>query len=184
MKEDGDDGKDRAPDPEEALRERAVGHARNFGYFPTPDAVAERIADEALLERREGDPPLRCLEPSAGRGALAARMAKHGHRVDVVEVQAELAAELERSGAYARVRLADFLKLAPEPVDDPFRGTEGVTYCSTCHKHPGECGFGHCQRRGSVRMERRQGEVLLGVRMFCEFHSRKPWSSSGLIRVG
>lgn len=111
------DGKDRAQDPETPLENRAVGHAKNFGLFPTPDEVAEKILDDAWLHRRGDEPPLRCLEPSAGTGVLAERMAKAGHVVDVVEVQPYLAKRLE-SGPYARVMCRDFLAMEPEPVYD------------------------------------------------------------------
>lgn len=128
------EGKDRAPDPQAPLTRRSVGHARGFGFFQTPDAIAERIVDDAHLYRRDGDPPLRCLEPSAGRGALAERMVKHGHRVDVVEIQPDLADELERCHSFARVYRADFLQMPPSPEYDrivmnpPFDRTRDVDH--------------------------------------------------------
>jgi hypothetical protein len=100
--------------------------ARNYGLFPTPDALAEKVVNEANLY---SETPLRILEPSAGTGQLASRAAKPvpwgwrenatevQHRVDVVEVQPELVRGLE-GGPYARVLCREFLAMAPEPVYD------------------------------------------------------------------
>ncbi len=109
------DGVDGPDDPEAPMKNRAVGHARNFGFFPTPDKVVERVIEEAYLinEHREQRFPLRVLEPSAGTGALASRAVAEGCRVDVIEIQPELAADLESQCAYGRVHLADFLAMPP-----------------------------------------------------------------------
>ena len=112
------------PDPErvfEGAMERAP--AKNYGLFPTPDELAEKVIDEAQLYSEE---PLSILEPSAGPGALASRAAepveyggwqeekrKVHHRVDVVEVQPDLASKLRSSGKYARTFPRDFLKMEP-----------------------------------------------------------------------
>lgn len=125
------EGKDRAPDPNAPLQERALTHARNFGFFPTPPEVVDRILRDTPSYVHEGDRPLRILEPSAGEGAISARLAavqtssawregrEHGrswrNRVDVVEVQADLAAKLEASGLYERVLCRDFLEMKPDP---------------------------------------------------------------------
>lgn len=113
------DGPDRPEDADAPLQNRAVGHARNLGYFPTPPALVDRVIEEAHLPKvgLSGN-GFRVLEPSAGDGALAAEVARLGHRVDAVELDAERAAKLEASGLYARVFSADFLKLRPLPTYD------------------------------------------------------------------
>ena len=102
------DGPDRPEDADAPFRERAVGPAKNFGFFPTPDAVADRVIEEAHLYEAGG---FNVLEPSAGTGALARRVRAGGHRVDVVEVQAKLVEDLRSQGIYRRVLHADFLGL-------------------------------------------------------------------------
>src|SRR3546814_17779322 len=44
--------------------------ARNFGFFPTPDEVADGVISEAYIQNG-----CRVLEPSAGTGAMARRAA-------------------------------------------------------------------------------------------------------------
>lgn len=103
--------------------------ARNFGLFPTPNVLADRVIEEANLY---SETPLRILEPSAGTGQLARRAAEYeivsggwgnretrlaGHLVTCVEVQPELATAL-RGGSCARVLCRDFLAMEPEPVYD------------------------------------------------------------------
>jgi predicted RNA methylase len=111
-------GKDAPEGDEEAFQTRAVGHAKGFGFFPTPKDVAERVLEEANLYRYNDDEPLRCLEPSAGTGVLARGMVEAGHIVHVIELQPELAEELEVSGHFGNVRCADFLKVRPVAVYD------------------------------------------------------------------
>lgn len=108
--------------------------AKNYGFFPTPDAAADRAVGAAELYRDQGDPQLRVLEPSAGTGNLAARCATprtgtkwnragadstqdewtYQAAVECVEIQASLAAGLQATGRYARVYNQDFLTLQPE----------------------------------------------------------------------
>lgn len=87
--------------------------AKNFGHFPTPPAAADELVSAAALYRREDEPPLTVLEPSAGAGNLARRAAETGAVVDCVEVQAHLAKQLEASGLYRRVWQGDFIARPP-----------------------------------------------------------------------
>lgn len=111
--------------------------ARNYGLFPTPDRVAEKVIEKANLysrvERDRTDRPLTVIEPSAGTGQLSGRVARyyselgeyakrngaHEHVVDVVEIQTDLAQQLQESGLYRSVMPMDFLKLTVpgEPYD-------------------------------------------------------------------
>jgi hypothetical protein len=113
--------------------------AKRYGYYPTPSKLAEEVVGKAYLHIREGDQPLRILEPEAGGGALARECAKprwhkyeyewcperkerieipvggsYRHLVDCVELQPHLAEELQEEGIYNRVYLGDFLQLRPE----------------------------------------------------------------------
>ncbi len=106
------DGPDRADDPEAPLKTRAVGQARNLGWFPTPPAVVERVFERFAHDLRGK----RVLEPSAGEGALAIAAAKYGARVDCVELDQERAAKLNRAGFW--VHCGDFLQTALAPIYD------------------------------------------------------------------
>lgn len=104
------EGLDIPPDPVAPAFSRAVGHARNFGLFPSPPPVVDQVLEAAGLIHSEG---LRVLEPSAGTGAIAAAAADAQHRVDVCEIQPELAEQLRASGRYAAVWVRDFLRTPP-----------------------------------------------------------------------
>lgn len=84
--------------------------ARDFGYFPTSEEIA-RALFERVDQSLEG---LRILEPSAGKGALAAIAKRKGARVECVEIQTGLCAELRAQGF--ATRQADFLTLDPSEV--------------------------------------------------------------------
>ena len=87
--------------------------AKNYGFFPTPDDVAARALDGVPFHRREGEPPLLVLEPSAGNGALAKIAADAECLVDCVEVHVGRADALRKSKRYRNVICADFLAWAP-----------------------------------------------------------------------
>ncbi|MEE0979577.1 MAG: hypothetical protein UH625_09250 [Muribaculaceae bacterium] len=78
-----------------------------FQYFPTPDSLAKEIV--ALAGIRPGE---NCLEPSAGRGAIA----RHMPQPDCVELNPANAAYLEDHGF--NVVGDDFLTFTPEKVYD------------------------------------------------------------------
>ena len=89
--------------------------AKHHGFYPTPDNIADVMLADCELYRKEGDPKLTVLEPSAGTGALAARASAKGAIVDCIELQGDLAATLEASGKYRDVIAGDFLKQIPGP---------------------------------------------------------------------
>jgi len=103
--------------------------AKRYGFYPTPEDAAARLLDGVPLLRSKSDPALRVLEPSAGTGNLARRVARQSTasvseryrneyrfdpRVDCVEIQPHLASALEAEGIYNRVFCRDFLSLLPE----------------------------------------------------------------------
>lgn len=126
------DGQTREADP---LEEKKLTPARRFGFFPSPDPVAERVVRNAYVMRPAGQEQLRILEPSAGTGNLARRCVKKfdpsdwgynperyraeyrwDNLVDCVEIQPHLAHELAAEGIYNRVTCADFLAIRPNPA--------------------------------------------------------------------
>lgn len=86
--------------------------AENFGFFPTPDALADSIIDQSRLYCPDGF--IHVLEPSAGTGQLARRAVAKKAFVDCVECQPHLAQSLKTTGYYGRVWDADFLAIKPE----------------------------------------------------------------------
>lgn len=113
-------------DPSRAKRSTSTAVSADLQFYPTPAAVAAKLAEHV----RTGD---RVLEPSAGEGAIAAAaLAAGAGRVDCVEVDPGRVAVLSvRFGRNDRVavRRANFLELVPDPVYDvvlmnpPFYGT-------------------------------------------------------------
>jgi predicted RNA methylase len=78
---------------------------QQFGYFPTPAPLAEQLVDLAEVEAG-----MDCLEPSAGRGAIAGPLRARGCRLLCVEVLPDNAAALRE---FAVTLEADFLTLDP-----------------------------------------------------------------------
>ena len=93
--------------------------ARNFGHYPTPEPVAQRIVEAAYLHSQHEDnsPPL-VLEPSAGGGNIASIAAAKDALVDCIEIQPHLTDILKTSGLYRNVWTADFLDRTPAPLYD------------------------------------------------------------------
>lgn len=117
---------------EDIFENRKTTLAKNFGFFPTPEAAAERVIEYARIGYQEGV-QLRVLEPSAGSGNLA-RLAAAEREVrdwnyetksfsyqrgrpivDCIEIQQHLVAALSLEGIYNKVIHADFLKVNPDP---------------------------------------------------------------------
>lgn len=138
------DGQTKAKDPFSGAEFRLP--AKRFGFYPTPDRAADALLEHVPLYRAKDAPRLKILEPSAGTGNLARRLASayktergkypepekkvyYGHDVDCIEVQPELATKLRNersfdasSGSvrriYRRVSCGDFLAITPsEPYD-------------------------------------------------------------------
>lgn len=85
---------------------------QDFGFFPTPSPVVDK-----LLELAQLGAGMSALEPSAGRGAVASALAIAGLEVDCVELLPDNAKHLEKLPFYS-VRCADFLSIEPKPVYD------------------------------------------------------------------
>ena len=88
-----------------------IAAKQEFGYFPTPPAIVQRLIDLAKLA-----PGMLALEPSAGRGAIAKALVTAGCRVDSVELLPENVAALREDFPDAREH--DFLTYEPTPVYD------------------------------------------------------------------
>lgn len=106
-----------AEDPREVLAAvQATGmytNAKDFGFFPTPKALAARAA--ALLNLQPG---MRVLEPSAGGGALADEAAEivGTDAVDTIEYLQKNVDALRTKGYSVIGR--DFLAMTPAPIYD------------------------------------------------------------------
>lgn len=113
--------------------------ARNFGFFPTPAAVAARAFEAAgigMPQTWSGTyPRLNILEPSAGRGDLAKPLTAAGHKVTCVEIQAAFAAELGGQG-HARTVRGDVFDMTPADLgqfdrivmNPPFDGQRDIDH--------------------------------------------------------
>jgi len=88
-----------------------VTRPQDFGYFPTPAPVLERMLRLAVLE-----PGMRILEPSAGRGAIAKPLADLGYDVDCVELLDDNALAIKDGGYAATLTVGDFLSMPAAPV--------------------------------------------------------------------
>lgn len=104
---------ERAPDKDTGLHTPKTSLAKNYGFYPTPEGPADELISAAQLHRRDDEPQLRVLEPSAGTGNLAGRCVEKGAIVDCIEVQPALAQNLARSGLYRQVMSGDFLRVQP-----------------------------------------------------------------------
>ena len=97
-----------------ALATGEIVTPKDFGFFPTPDAIAQRVVEMAGLE-----PGMQLLEPSAGIGSLALPASKIVGigNVHLVELLARNAGRLRQAG-FTNVHEGDFLQLRPEPLYD------------------------------------------------------------------
>ncbi|WP_426237463.1 hypothetical protein [Pseudomonas sp. TWP3-2] len=88
--------------------ERAIiGQKVGIDFFPTPAAVAHRMARMARISKGT-----RVLEPSAGNGNLADVAAAAGGEVDVIEISSQLRDILTAKGYNAIAH--DFMTFTPE----------------------------------------------------------------------
>jgi len=98
-------------DPVKAAERALVGKKVGLDYFPTPVAIAQRMAQLAEIE-----PGMRVLEPSAGNGNLADAAKSAGAKVDVIEISNDLRNVLEAKG-YPIVA-HDFMEFSPSELYD------------------------------------------------------------------
>lgn len=83
---------------------------QDFGYFPTPPAVVEKLIEAAKLR-----PGMTVLEPSAGTGAIVGPVVARGCMVSCVEAEVAYVDQLMAAGAEG-VAVADFLAFPPPPT--------------------------------------------------------------------
>lgn len=102
------------PDVDErpARRQASTAVSKDLQYYPTPRAVAERLAADVYV--RDGE---RVLEPSCGCGRLMDALRSSGAK-DIlgIEVDPIRAAAAEAKGH--RVQIANFLETVPVPAFD------------------------------------------------------------------
>lgn len=90
-----------------------IAAKQEFGFFPTPPEVVDRLIGLAKLESG-----MRVLEPSAGQGAIASRLAEDGGDVTCVELLDENIAALKELRLFGDIRQSDFLELSADPTYD------------------------------------------------------------------
>lgn len=90
------------------LTGEVVSKKQQFGYFPTPAPVVNRLIEMADLK-----PDMTVLEPSAGQGAIASAVAAEGCVVDCIEVQESNASVIFDAGYANLVLVRDFLTTEP-----------------------------------------------------------------------
>lgn len=103
---------------------------QDFGYFPTPAAVVDRLMRLARLE-----PGMKVLEPEAGTGAIALAAAQivGFDLVTPIELLPGNARKLREAG-FSFVNQVDFLTVDPIPIFDrvlmnpPFAGMADVAH--------------------------------------------------------
>ncbi|MGJ0629652.1 DUF4942 domain-containing protein [Xenorhabdus bovienii] len=95
------------------LYEPTLSLARDYGFFPTPIEVGQRVIAEAEISHLSGSHRLSVLEPSAGLGNLAKLAVEAGGIVDCIEVHAERCVELENSRLFRRIMNTDFISIEP-----------------------------------------------------------------------
>lgn len=83
-------GKKKQADPTKELERDLVG-VKIPGYFPTPDALADRLVEQADIK-----PGMKVLEPSAGKGSLVDAVRRKYSKDDVEVTPIELDSRLNK----------------------------------------------------------------------------------------
>ena len=121
-------------DPVKAAERALVGQKVGIDFFPTPKAVAAKMAELAGIK-----PGMKVLEPSAGNGNLADAAKAAGADVDVVEISSQLRSLLELKG-YNAVE-SDFNDLSVSEEYDailmnpPFSGRKDAQHIMKAYDH-------------------------------------------------
>ncbi len=99
-----------------------VDRPADFGFFPTPPALALHVASRARLHDVEGRAPIRVLESSAGQGALVTEVLRYSRAevtaVELLPANFKLLKALE--GPRLKVLEGDFLKMSRGELGAPF----------------------------------------------------------------
>lgn len=86
---------------------------QDFGFFPTPAPVVER-----LIELADIAPGMTALEPSAGTGNIVAGLHAAGAVVDAIELLDKNIAALKTQGLATLIGIGDFLETPAQPIYD------------------------------------------------------------------
>lgn len=111
------------------LTGEVTNRKQEFGQFYTPAALAGTVLDTLARKKKAG----RMLEPSAGRGAIAAMAHLRGWIVDCVELD-QKNVDLLCSISFNGVVHGDFLEQEPRPIYDgvgmnpPFAGQADIRH--------------------------------------------------------
>lgn len=108
---------------------------QDFGFFPTPPAVVERLVELADVQSHH-----RFLEPSAGRGNIASAF-RDAAEVDCIELLAENVAALQKvAGDQWSITQTDFLTVEPVQrydrivMNPPFAKQDDIKHVTHAHK--------------------------------------------------
>ena len=113
-----------------------IDNKKRYQEFFTPAGIGQYVVDLACIL-----PHHRCLEPSAGRGALAVKMHKESEKLTTVELQAEHADYLRCNG-FPTTICADFLQLHKEDIGEfdrivanpPFNKNQDIDHVQHMYK--------------------------------------------------
>jgi predicted RNA methylase len=108
---------------------------QDFGFFPTPPAVVERLIELADVQSHH-----RLLEPSAGRGNIACAF-RDAAEVDCIELLDENVAALQKvAGDQWSITQTDFLAVEPVQrydrivMNPPFAKQDDIKHVTHAHK--------------------------------------------------
>ncbi len=122
---------DAGPILEMAVQTGTYVKPQDFGFFPTPANLVERVLGMARIE-----PGMRLLEPNGGTGAFALPMAAMAGGLDRVTVCELLPSNVKklRELGFTNIHHGDFLEMTPAPVFDfiamnpPFSGGADIAH--------------------------------------------------------
>ena len=86
---------------------------KDFGYFPSPPAVVDRLIELAQIEQG-----MLVLEPSAGNGNIVAGLHKAGAVVDAIEILPKNIEALKEQDFATLIGIGDFLETPAQPIYD------------------------------------------------------------------
>jgi len=140
-----------------------VNRRQDLQQFPTPAVIAQRLV--AIADVRH---PHDCMEPSAGRGAIADAMRRVGvGQPLLVEIDEPCVEELQAKG-YTRILPIDFLTIAPPQDTDPGGGFDRIVM-----NPPFRNGQDIAHVTHAFRMLRDGGVLVAVVSPSIEFRSTK-----------
>lgn len=164
---------------EEVFRDVKTSLAKNYGFFPTPKPLVDKIFNDIYIP----DGQVRtCLEPSAGTGNLSKRAVELGLVTDVVEIQHDLIRDLQQSGLYDTVYGMDFHKFDTSKrydyiiMNPPFDRGRDIDHVMRAWKFLKEGGKLYSIMHAGTEFS--QTKKAKAFRKFAKENSSRTWSGS------